>query len=60
MTTARAKTLARVLPERAALLLQRAALTEIPHADPHARLRAIEKAITQVQREFPEHFRKEQ
>ncbi|CAN7503229.1 hypothetical protein LJR074_003491 [Acidovorax sp. LjRoot74] len=48
--------LARVLPTAAAMLLRQAAETVIA-ADPLARVKAIERAIARVKREWPAYFR---
>ena len=40
----------------AKLLLQQAARTPITRADPLARVKAIEKAIERVKREYPQFF----
>ena len=48
---------ANVLPRDAAKLLQQAAQTPITRADPLARVKAIEKAIERVKREYPQFFR---
>lgn len=47
---------ANVLPRDAAKLLQQAAQTPITRADPLARVKAIEKAIERVKREYPPIF----
>jgi len=47
---------ANVLPSDAAKLLQQAAQTPITRADPLARVKAIEKAIERVKREYPQFF----
>ena len=47
---------ANVLPSDAAKLLQQAAQTPLPRADPLARVKAIEKAIERVKREYPQFF----
>ena len=47
---------ANVLPRDAAKLLQQAAQTPITRADPLARVKAIEKAIERVKREYPQFF----
>ena len=47
---------AKVLPPEAARLLQQAAQTPITRADPLARVKAIEKAIERVKREYPQFF----
>lgn len=48
--------LAQVLPAAAAMLLRQAAETAIA-ADPLARVKAIERAIARVKREWPAYFR---
>lgn len=48
---------ANVLPRDAAKLLQQAAQTPITRADPLARVKAIEKAIERVKREYPQFFK---
>ncbi len=48
--------LARVLPFAAAVLLHQAAETVIT-ADPLTRVKAIERAIARVKREWPTYFR---
>ena len=45
-----------LLPRDAAKLLQQAAQTPITRADPLARVKAIEKAIERVKREYPQFF----
>lgn len=47
---------ANVLSRDAAKLLQQAAQTPITRADPLARVKAIEKAIERVKREYPQFF----
>ena len=47
---------ANALPRDAAKLLQQAAQTPITRADPLARVKAIEKAIERVKREYPQFF----
>ena len=47
---------AKLLPLEAARLLQHAAQTPITRADPLARVKAIEKAIERVKREYPQSF----
>ena len=47
---------AKLLPLEAAKLLQQAAQTPITRADPLARVKAIEKAIERVKREYPQFF----
>ena len=47
---------AKLLPRDAAKLLQQAAQTPITRADPLARVKAIEKAIELVKREYPQFF----
>lgn len=47
---------AKVLPPEAARLLQQAAQTPIPGHDPLARVKAIDKAIERVKREYPQFF----
>ena len=47
---------ANALPRDAAKLLQQAAQTLITRADPLARVKAIEKAIERVKREYPQFF----
>lgn len=47
----------RVLPSIPAKLLQRAAETRNTLTDPLARLKAVEKAIEKVKKEYPEYFR---
>jgi hypothetical protein len=44
------------LPRDAAKQLQRAARTPITRADPLARVKAIEKAIERIKREYPQFF----
>jgi len=51
---------ATVLPPAARRLLQRAAQTPVTPADPLARIKAIEQAVEQIQRQYPEFFTKEQ
>ena len=48
---------AKVLPQEAARLLQQAAQTPIPGHDPLARVKAIEKAIERIKRQYPQCFR---
>lgn len=48
--------LARVLPFAAAMLLRQASETAIT-ADPLARVKAIERVIARVKREWPAYFR---
>lgn len=50
---------AKVLPYDAARLLQRAAQTPIPAADPLARVKAIEKATQWAKREYPQFFKEQ-
>lgn len=47
---------ANVLPRDAVKLLQQAAQTPITRADPLARVKAIDKAIERVKREYPQFF----
>lgn len=49
-------TLSTVLPPAARVKLQQAAQTPITRADPLARVKAIEKAIERVKREYPQFF----
>ena len=51
------QTPANVLPPEAARLLQQAAKTPIPEHDPLARVKAIEKAIERIKRQYPQCFR---
>ena len=48
---------AKVLPQEAARLLQQAAQTPIPGHDPLARVKAIDKAIERVKRQYPQFFK---
>jgi len=48
---------AKLLPKSAVELLQQAAETRIPHDDVLARVKAIDKAIIRVKRNWPQHFR---
>lgn len=48
---------AKLLPLEAARLLQQAAQTPIPGHDPLARVRAIDKAIERVKRQYPQFFK---
>lgn len=48
---------ANVLPRDAAKLLKQAAQTPITRADPLARVKAIEKAVERVKRQFPQFFK---
>ncbi len=48
---------AKVLPTDAAKLLKQAAQTPITRADPLARVKAIEKAVERVKRQFPQFFK---
>lgn len=45
------------LPYHAARLLQQASQTPIPHHDPLARVKAIDKATEQVKRQYPKFFK---
>jgi hypothetical protein len=45
------------LPPAAVKLLQQAAKTPIPRHDPLARVKAVEKAIERVKREYPQYFK---
>lgn len=48
---------ATTLPPDAAKLLKQAAQTLITRADPLARVKAIEKAIERVKRDYPQFFK---
>ena len=48
---------ATTLPTDAAKLLKQAAQTPIPGHDPLARVKAIDKAIERVKRQYPQFFK---
>lgn len=48
---------ATTLPPDAAKLLKQAAQTPITRADPLARVKAIEKAVERVKRQYPQFFK---
>jgi len=49
---------ANLLPKSAVEILQQAAKTPIPQNDPLARVKAIDKSIARVKRNWPQYFRK--
>lgn len=49
----------KLLPLEARLMLQRAASVENTPDDPRSRQKAIERAMTVVQRDYPQYFREE-
>lgn len=50
-------TTASMLPTEAVIALKKAANTPITQKDPNARVKAIERAIGYVRREYPDRFR---
>ena len=46
-----------LLPPDAVQLLQQAAKTPIPWRDPLARAKAIDKAVAQIKRQYPQFFK---